>query len=107
MARVIHKSVIAADLWDIRYTTRTTTKSVEIIPNTVLLALRIVLLSSPVPAGEVSVADMMVNTSQERGKAALVKMIVKRMLNQTDSCALKGGRRRLWDCAIMYSANSL
>jgi hypothetical protein len=76
IARVINKSVIAAVLWDIRYATRTIAISVEIIPNTILVAMRIVLLSSPVPAGEVSMADMMVNTFQERGKAALAEMVV-------------------------------
>ena len=76
MARVIHKSVIAANLWDIRYATRSTTKSVEIIPNAILLALRIVLLSSLVLVGEVSMADMIVNTSQLRGKAAPAEMVV-------------------------------
>lgn len=75
MARVINKSAIAAVLWDIRYTTRTITISVEIIPNTILVVMRIALLSSPVPAGEVSMADMMVDTSQERGKAALAEMV--------------------------------
>lgn len=76
MARVINKSAIAAVLWDIRYATRTVTTSVEIIPNTILVAIRIALLSSPVPAGEVSMADMRVDASQERCRAAPAEMVV-------------------------------
>jgi hypothetical protein len=78
MARVINKSVIATVLWDIRNATRTITTSVEIIPNAILVVMRIALLSSPVPAGEVSMADMIVDTFQERGKAALGEMVVNK-----------------------------
>jgi hypothetical protein len=76
MARVIHMSDTDAVLVNTRYPTRSITISDGIIAHAMPVPMRLALLSSPVPAGEVSVSDMMVGVCQESGKTALAEMVV-------------------------------
>ena len=68
MARVIHMSDTDTVLVDIRYPTRSITISDGAIAHAMPIPMRLELLSAPVPAGEVSVSDIMVGISQESRK---------------------------------------
>lgn len=65
-----------AVLVDIRYPTRSITISAGTIAHAMPVPMRLALLSAPVPAGEVSMSDMMVDISQESRKTASAEMVV-------------------------------